>query len=297
MVLTRHDANPVRLWGAPTLEVDRWTATATTSTSAVDAPWMLTTAVFSSVTPDDWQEAAHVDHELLWSTTGNVTVEAAGQLWLVPPVLGIWLPAGVPHRVRADSGSVTYATYVSAAGAAQTPDSIAGVPMTGALRELILHNHYGEMSDDERMRLQHVVVDLIKPVQTASLDIPMPTAPALRAIADAIIADPSDDRTVEVWASTMNVGGRTLMRHFKDDTGMSLTQWRILIRIRVALIELAAGRPVVAVAKSLGYANPSTFIELFKNTTGHTPAAYFRSLGEAVAPEVGGKAQQAVTKP
>lgn len=297
MVLTRQNALPVRLWGAPTLEIDRWTSSAEVSQSIIDPPWLLTTAVYASVKPDDWQQAAHTDHELLWSTTGNVTVEAAGQLWLVPPVLGIWLPAGLPHRVRADSGSITYATYVSADRALPTPPSIVGVPLTGALRELILHNHYGEMNDDERMRLQHVVVDLIKPVQTASLDIPMPTLPALRGIAEAIIADPADDRTVEVWASTLNVGGRTLMRYFKEDTGMSLTQWRILIRIRVALIELAAGRPVVSVAKSLGYANPSTFIELFKNTTGHTPAAYFRSLAEPIAPEVVGKAQQAVTKP
>lgn len=287
----------MRLWGAPTLEVDRWTSRTPTSASTVEPPWLLTTFVFPSVTPDDWEEAAHVDHELLWSTTGSVTVEAAGQLWLVPPVLGIWLPAGVPHRVRADSGSITYASYVSADRVTTAPGSISGVPMTGALRELLLHNHTGDMSEEERLRLQQVAIDLIKPVQTAALDIPMPSSPELRSIAEAIIADPADDRTVDDWAATLNVGGRTLMRHFKADTGMSLTQWRILIRIRVALLELAAGRPVVAVARGLGYANPSTFIELFKNATGHTPAAYFRSLAEPVAAPVVAKAAQAVTIP
>lgn len=52
----------------------------------------------------------HLDHELLWTGGGTVTVEAAGDLWAVPPVLGIWIPAGVAHHVHAHSGSTIHAT-------------------------------------------------------------------------------------------------------------------------------------------------------------------------------------------
>ncbi|MFJ8846963.1 AraC family transcriptional regulator [Streptomyces cyaneofuscatus] len=268
----------VRLWGAPTLERDAWTASVETDGPKVEPRWLLTTGTFPTPEPTEWAETAHQEHELLWSTTGNVTVEAAGQLWLVPPSLGIWLPAGMPHRVRASAGAITYATFLSPELVTVAWSTVVGIPMSRLLRELLLHNQNEEMGTDERLRLQRVGVDLIRPVRAASLDIPLPKTPELLTIAEQIIADPADDRTTEEWARMIGLSGRTLMRWFQRDTGVSLTQWRILVRVRSALIDIAAGKPVVAVSRRLGYANPSTFIDLFRQVTGHTPAAYFRSV-------------------
>ncbi|MET9095864.1 helix-turn-helix domain-containing protein [Streptomyces cyaneofuscatus] len=276
----------VRLWGAPTLERDEWTASVATDGPKVEPRWLLTTGTFATPEPTEWAETAHQEHELLWSTTGNVTVEAAGHLWLVPPTLGIWLPAGMPHRVRASAGAVTYATFLSPELVTVAWSTVVGIPMSRLLRELLLHNQNEEMGTDERLRLQQVGVDLIRPVRAASLDIPLPKTPELLTIAERIIADPADDRTTEEWARMIGLSGRTLMRWFQRDTGVSLTQWRILVRVRSALIDIAAGKPVVAVSRRLGYANPSTFIDLFRQVTGHTPAAYFRSVNGVPEPSL-----------
>ncbi|MEE1739433.1 AraC family transcriptional regulator [Streptomyces sp. BE147] len=283
MTVKRHDGSApegsaVRLWGATALEGDAWAASVPTEGRKVGEQWLLTTGTFHTPEPTEWAEAAHQEHELLWSTTGNVTVEAAGRLWLVPPGLGIWLPAGMPHRVRASAGAVTYATFLSPDRVGVDWAAVVGIPMSRLLRELLLHNQTQEMPDAARLRLQQVGVDLIRPVQAASLDIPLPRTPELRTIAERIIADPADDRTTEEWARMLGLSGRTLMRWFQRDTGVSLTQWRILVRVRSALIDIAAGKPVVAVSRRLGYANPSTFIDLFRQVTGYTPAAYFRSV-------------------
>ncbi|MFD5642795.1 helix-turn-helix domain-containing protein [Streptomyces anulatus] len=272
------EGSAVRLWGAPTLERDEWTASVETDEPKVEERWLLTTGTFPTPEPTEWATTAHREHELLWSTTGNVTVEAAGHLWMVPPSLGIWLPAGTPHRVRASAGAVTYATFLSPEQVAVDWTGVVGIPMGRLLRELLLHNQNEEMPAEARLRLQRVGVDLIRPVRTVSLDIPLPKTPELLTIAERIIADPADDRTTEEWARMIGLSGRTLMRWFQRDTGVSLTQWRILVRVRSALIDIAAGKPVVAVSRRLGYANPSTFIDLFRQVTGHTPAAYFRSV-------------------
>jgi AraC-like DNA-binding protein len=292
MTVKRHEGSAVHLWGAPALGPDAWVAHVPTGDRQVEEPWLLTTGTFATPEPTEWEEVAHVEHELLWSSTGNVTVEAAGQLWLVPPALGIWLPAGMPHRVKASAGAVTYATFLAPDRVTVSWRTVVGIPMSRLLREILLHNHREAMPEDARLRLQQVGVDLIKPVQAASLDIPLPTTPELRSVADRILADPADDRTTEEWARELGLSGRTLMRWFQRDTGVSLTQWRILVRVRSALIDIAAGKPVVAVSRRLGYANPSTFIDLFRQVTGHTPAAYFRSVngteGAAQVPAVRG---------
>ncbi|MCM2393841.1 helix-turn-helix domain-containing protein [Streptomyces albipurpureus] len=278
MTVKRQEPSSVRLWGAPTLEPDAWTEYVPTGNRQVDDPWLLTTGTFATPEPMEWEEMAHHEPELLWSSTGNVTVEAAGHLWLVPPTLGIWLPSGMPHRVRASAGAITYATYLNPSLIQISWPTVTGIPMSALLREILLHNQRTSMPDTERLRLQQVGVDLLKPAQAASLDIPLPKMPELRLVAERIIADPADNRTTEEWARELGLSGRTLMRWFQRDTGVSLTQWRILVRVRSALIDIAAGRPVVSVSRRLGYANPSTFIDLFRQVTGHTPAAYFRSV-------------------
>ncbi|MEU7003185.1 AraC family transcriptional regulator [Nonomuraea sp. NPDC046570] len=268
----------MRLWGAPVLEPLTWREPVSPPGRMVAEPWLLTSTRFTVTDPSVWDTHTHHEHQLIWSGGGAVTVEAEGQLWMVPPVLGIWIPAGTPHHVRADSGAVMCATYFTPERVSVPWDGIVGITLTGVLRELLLYNMDEELPSDVRIRLQRLAVDLLRPVQAASLDIRMPVDVRLRRIATQIVADPADDRTTGDWAAWLGVSARTLTRSFTRETGLSLTQWRILVRVRAALIEIAVGRPVTTVAARLGYANPSTFIDLFRQITGHTPAAYFHSF-------------------
>ena len=308
-------ADPTRLWVAPVLDDRRGalprataptsgTVTAPTSGTAtaatrpldgqasgesdddvhaeparVEEPWLLITETI--LTPDggSWVDGLHREHELIWAAAGSLTVETDDQLWTVPPGLGIWIPALTRHHVRAAPGTLTHVTYL-APERVDPPwgSGIAGITLSRAVHELVLHNKSSTLDDDVRLRLQQVVVDLLVPVESASLDITMPTDLRLRSVADAIVADPADDRTLTEWAGTLNISSRTLSRGFVRETGVTLTRWRILVRMRQALLEISSGRSVAAVAHRLGYANPSTFTDLFRQTLGHTPAAYLRSL-------------------
>jgi len=245
----------------------------------VDDPWLFITETILSPDGGSWVDGLHREHELIWTGAGALTVEADHQLWTVPPGLAIWIPAHTRHHVRAAPGTLTHVTYL----APQRVDppwaaGIAGITLSRAVHELVLHNKAAVLDDAVRMRLQQVVVDLLVPVESASLDLTMPADPRLRTVAEAIVADPADDRTLGEWADTLNISSRTLSRAFVRETGTTLTRWRILVRMRQALLEISSGRSVAAVAHRLGYANPSTFTDLFRQTLGHTPAAYLKSF-------------------
>ena len=70
----------------------------------------------------------------------------------------------------------------------------------------------------------------------------------------------------------------TLARVFTADTGLPFGRWRALLRLRAAIPALAAGEPVVKVARLVGYESASAFVAAFRRETGMTPAMYFRSV-------------------
>ena len=242
-------------------------------------PWLLTTQSITSRSHESWADGVHEEHELIFSDSGALTVEADGRLWVTPLGLGIWIPAGTTHHVTAEPGTVSYVTYFSPDRVSVPWEGTTGIGITAVLRELLLANKTATLDDDVRLRMQRLTVDLLAPVRSASLDVTMPTHPALRAIAEEIVRNPADNGTSDDWGRKLGVSGRTVNRGFERETGTSLTQWRITVRMRRALIDIAAGRSVISVAKDVGYTNSSTFIQLFRQATGHTPAAYFRSVG------------------
>lgn len=269
----------MRLWGTSSVEPSRRAEPVAPTGRFVAAPWVLSTYSYVSPRRTEWGDTVHHEHELLWSGGGVVTVEALGRLWLVPSSVGIWIPAGVSHRVRADPGTVTEVAFFDPGLVQPAWEGIVGIGITGVVRELMGHNSTAVMPDDVRLDVQRLVVRLLAPLEVASLDVRLPAEPGLRRVAEAILADPSDGRTTADWALVVGTSGRTLARAFVRETGVTLTRWRILVRMRQALMDLAAGVPVTAVAARVGYANPSTFIDLFRESTGHTPAAYYRTFG------------------
>ena len=69
----------------------------------------------------------------------------------------------------------------------------------------------------------------------------------------------------------------TVLRLFLAETGLTFSQWRAQARLQALLPYLAAGEPVSAVARRVGYGTASAFVAVFRRATGRTPGAYFDS--------------------
>ncbi|WP_366513441.1 AraC family transcriptional regulator [Herbiconiux sp.] len=102
----------------------------------------------------------------------------------------------------------------------------------------------------------------------------LPGDPRIDAIAEALLADPGDDRDLEAWAGELRISERTITRAFRSSTGLSFAHWRQALRIHRGLAMLAEGLEVHAVSDQLGYGHPSTFIAAFRRVMGTTPGAY-----------------------
>jgi AraC-like DNA-binding protein len=156
------------------------------------------------------------------------------------------------------------------------PTPVAAGPL---LAELIGYLARPDLEVGRRANAEAVLVDLLQPVAMTTIEVRMPADDRARKVADAIAADPADDRTLAQWGRNVGASERTLARAFLADTGVSFGRWRTLLRVQLALAALAHGEPVGNVARQVGYYSDSAFVQAFRRETGVTPAAYFRQGG------------------
>jgi len=223
----------------------------------------------------------HARGQLLHAETGTMTVRTEGATWLVPPGLGVWVPAGTTHEVHAVTDLRMRTLYVlpAAADAARLPAGCQVVEVPPLLHELILRATRRPAlwdPDGPDGRLMAVILDVLGELEPTPLDLPMPVDRRLAVIGDALLADPSDDRPLEAWAGIVGTSPRTLARGFLRETGLTFGRWRQRRRLLAAVERLAGGEAVTTVALDLGYESPSAFTAMFRRTLGVPPSRYLR---------------------
>jgi len=220
----------------------------------------------------------HIRAQLLYASSGVMTVATEIGVWIVPPLRAVWIPAYTNHQIQA-SGPVAMRTlYIQPQIITGLPDKCCVVAVTPLLRELILHVVALPVHDeliDADQRLMQVILDQIQVMNIAPLELPIPQDSRLKKIYTHLAAEPGDKRTLADWGKTVGATGRTLARRFRLETGLTFGQWRQQIRILEALKRLALKEPVITVAIDLGYDSPSAFISMFKKALGKTPGQYF----------------------
>jgi AraC-like DNA-binding protein len=149
--------------------------------------------------------------------------------------------------------------------------------MSPLLRELIPHLEDDSLTTDQRLRAEALLFDLVTPLAVATIDIRLPTDERAHRVAEALLTDPGDGRTLQAWGRQVGASSRTLARVFLAETGLSFGRWRTLARLQASLLQLAEGRPVALVASRVGYHTPSAFVAAFRAHTGVTPGRYFEA--------------------
>ena len=87
------------------------------------------------------------------------------------------------------------------------------------------------------------------------------------------------DLTLTDIAARAGTSTRTLIRHFREQTGTTPLQWLHRARIRQAqhLLETTT-EPVEHIAAQVGFGSPTAFRDRFKRATGVSPRAYRRAF-------------------
>jgi AraC-like DNA-binding protein len=220
---------------------------------------------------------AHSDHQLAWSPEGVLTVLTDAGTYVLPPTRALWIPAGTPHETRASGAAILRSAYLRPARCPIRWADPAPVAVTPLLAELISHLGNDGLAPRQRARAETLLFELLTPIRAATLDVDHPADPRAREVADALLANPADGRTLHAWGRAVGASSRTLARAFLAETGLSFGRWRTMIRLQAALPRLADGAPVSVVAGQVGYGTTSAFVAAFRAQTGVTPGRYFRS--------------------
>jgi AraC-like DNA-binding protein/quercetin dioxygenase-like cupin family protein len=215
--------------------------------------------------------------QLFYGGSGLMRVESTAGLWVVPPARGVWIPAGIDHQITAVGEVALRAVYLAAAVGDRLPASCCVHGFSPLLRELMavavqLPPDYP--LDGPEARLVDVLIDQLQTEPEEHLHLPMPHDRRLRAVTEALIADPADPRTLADFAGAAGASARTLARRFLAETGLTFGAWRQQLRLHEALARLSQGEPVTTVAFEIGYESPSAFIAMFRKTLGATPGQY-----------------------
>jgi transcriptional regulator GlxA family with amidase domain len=106
-------------------------------------------------------------------------------------------------------------------------------------------------------------------------DVPPPRGPALRAVLDAVAAEPAADHTLAGMAARAMVSERHLTRLFQRELGITPGQYVTRIRVEAArtLLE-SCDIGVEAVARRCGFGSDETMRRVFLQILGTTPTAY-----------------------
>lgn len=223
----------------------------------------------------------HRRAQLVYASSGVMTVSTLSAAYVVPPQRAVWMPGEIDHRIDARSDVAMRTLYFDPefdrAVAAKLPTDVCVLRISPLLRELILaavaEGPYCP-ADSPQSRLMSVIIDQLCTSSVSTLALPMPTEPRLMRLAEMLIANPADARSLEDWAREIGTSKRTLGRLFTEQTGMPFRAWRQQRRLLRALELLATGANVTSVALELGYENASAFIAMFRRSFGTTPKRY-----------------------
>ncbi|MGV6876287.1 AraC family transcriptional regulator [Pseudochelatococcus sp. B33] len=219
----------------------------------------------------------HRRAELLLTLRGAVTCEAEQGVWIAPPHCAVWIPGDLPHNVTLIGDVELYCLFIEPEAVPTLPRHCSILVVSPLLKQLVLRAaQLPELYDVDGPdgRLIAVLLDQLAAAAPEPLDVPMPSTPRLKTIADAIIENPRDRSTIEAWSTRLGVAPRTLTRMLERETGMSFGRWRQRLHIVIALQRLAQGASVQTVALDLGYEETSSFVTMFRKALGKPPRRY-----------------------
>lgn len=218
------------------------------------------------------------DH-LVYASAGVMTVESDAGTWVVPPHRALFAPDGCRFRIVMH-GRVSVRTLYFRSHLEVMDGCIRAVNVTALARELILHavrNSPLDVRVDEHARILGVLVDQLRALPHAPLQLPEPTDVRAKEIADLLRADATRRDGLDALARRIGTSRRSVERAFREDVGMTFAQWRRRLRMVQALRMLAEGVPAASVAARVGYSTPSAFGAAFRRELGISPARYHRA--------------------
>ncbi|MGC1548252.1 MAG: helix-turn-helix transcriptional regulator [Rhodanobacter sp.] len=226
----------------------------------------------------DWHH--HLRGQVFCIESGLMHVRTTHGSWLLPPHRAGWMPPGEAHKVSISGVMSGWSVLITPQASRTLPRHPCVIGVSELMRALIRRAVSWMEQDTLEMSQKRMIAVLLEEIRRAPhepLHLPMPNDRRLLRIANAILKQPNDSRTLDEWAHWAGLSSRSLSRLFLAETALSFAQWRQQARLTHALEMLAQGMSVADITDALGYATSSNFIAMFRRSFGESPARYFAS--------------------
>jgi AraC-like DNA-binding protein len=227
-------------------------------------------------------EHAHGADQLIYATRGIMEISAGQNLWLTPPHLAVWIPAGTQHRIRMPGAVSMRTLYLRRGLLRSAPRACAVLHVSPLFRELVVEAvRIGRLRVNNRLHraLRDLVVSQLQNAAPVPTSVALPADSRALRVAQAFIANPADAASLYSLCRSVGVSVRTVQRIFRKEVGTSFEFWRRQVRLMKGIELLVEGCSLKTVAAEVGYRQPGAFVELFRQTIGVTPGKWFAELG------------------
>jgi AraC-like DNA-binding protein len=219
----------------------------------------------------------HDRDQLVYASQGVMTVRTRIGIWIVPPHRAVWIPKSVPHTITM-SGDVAMRTlYLKPRLATSLPRNCCVVNVLPLLKELIASACAAGALRRRVARERHlidVILDQLRVLELTPLQLPGLADPRAKRVAQALLANPADRRSLDAMCRASGASRRTVERLYQHETGMTLGRWRQQLRLMHAIRLVAEGEKVTHAALAVGYSTASSFVAAFRKVLGMTPTRY-----------------------
>ncbi|WP_343125453.1 AraC family transcriptional regulator [Xanthomonas arboricola] len=234
----------------------------------------------------------HNEGQLTFAASGTVQVHTDEGVWLVPPQLVAWVPAGVAHRLDIlTDAELWIMLWRKDAIRDWAPPSFPArafvSQVTPLLRALLDEAVSVDLGAEKAELMVRLALHELTVLQDAPTFLPMPKSTLGRRLADLALADYRNALDASELASRAFTSVRSASRLFPLETGLTLKAWRQRARIVWAMEQLSRGKTIPGVATQAGFASTAAFSAAFRQVTATTPSA-FKSRGSSNADEVRG---------
>lgn len=241
------------------------------------------------------QPHSHAWAQVAMAVSGVARITAADATYLVPGGRAVWIPPGIEHVVNVVEAAELRTLYIHQqperpGPGVDAPDSAVWrqcrvLEVSPLLRELVLQMDI-EMDGEVHVtptllarerRLAELALDELKRAAPVRLGIELPQDRRLRALCEAVLAEPSRHATLQGWAAEVGASERTVARLFRQELGTTFAAWRQQVLLAKALALAARKRPMAHIAAELGYASASAFTAMVRRSVGQPPRRFFNS--------------------
>jgi AraC-like DNA-binding protein len=208
-------------------------------------------------------------------------ISAGQSLWLTPPNLAIWIPAGTRHRIRTPGAVSMRTLYLRRGLLPRVPEICTVLHVSPLFRELVVEAvRIGQLRTANHLHcaLRDLILSQLRNASPVPMFVRLPEDSRALGVAKAFIANQTDAPSLDALCRRVGVSVRTVQRTFRKEVGTSFEFWRRQVRLMKGIELLVAGRSVKTVAAEVGYRQPNAFVELFRQTLGMTPRTWVIAL-------------------